>query len=146
MVLHTLLSQKKNELVNLHSYWEQVKTPYLLYSLTFMLCDILIWHKKYKESNSNYSKNVALWKSIEPAEYGEGNIVSGVITNFDNAGRAFLRPDGATQKHENCSIDPKEFSEEKIQRGSRFTVQYKVVEIEGNKPMRIVDKIIKKDS
>lgn len=36
---HTTEPDEK-ELINLQAYWEQVNTPYLLYSLTFMLCDI----------------------------------------------------------------------------------------------------------
>lgn len=138
---HTAEPDKK-ELVNLQAYWEQVNTPYLLYSLTFMLCDILIWYKEYADTNNDYVANVTLWKSIEPVQPLEKNIVSGVITNFDPAGRAFLQPDGATQRKENCSIDPKKFIGVDIKVDNRFTVEFEEKEIVGKDPMRIVVRII----
>jgi hypothetical protein len=138
---HTAEPDKK-ELINLQTYWEQVNTPYQLYSLTFMLCDILIWYKEYADANNDYVANVTLWKSIESVQPLEKNIVSGVITNFDSAGRAFLQPDGATQRKENCSIDPKKFIGVDIKIDNRFTVEFEEREIAGKDPIRIVVRII----
>ena len=60
---HTVEPEKK-ELMNLQDYWDRVKTPYLLYSLTFTLCDILIWYKAYTNINSDITNNKLHWKNI----------------------------------------------------------------------------------
>lgn len=93
---------EESDLVNLQAYWEQVKTPYLLYSLTLMLCDILIWYKEYIDENSDYANNVSHWKEIFQSE----SQLTGKITNIIPNGLAFLKPEGSNNSNENCSISP----------------------------------------
>lgn len=94
---------EESDLVNLQAYWEQVKTPYLLYSLTLMLCDILIWYKEYIDENSDYANNVSHWKEIFQSE----SQLTGKITNIIPNGLAFLKPEGSNNSNENCSISPR---------------------------------------
>lgn len=144
---HTAEPDEK-ELVNLHTYWEQVNTPYLLYSLTFMLCDILIWYKDYADRNNDYTANVALWQNLESTSVQSSgkNIVSGIVTNFDVSGRAFLKPDGTTSKKESCSIDPKRFMDENIKINDRLTVEFEEKERVGGDSIRVVVRIIKENN
>lgn len=59
--------------INLQEYRSQVRTPYLLYSLTFRMLDIIVWFDYYLKINSNYSKNVAQWRELAAGIY-EGRI------------------------------------------------------------------------
>lgn len=93
---------EESDLFNLQAYWEQVKTPYLLYSLTFMLCDILIWYMEYIDKNSDYANNVSHWKEIFQSE----SQLTGKITNIIPSGLAFLKPEASNNPNENCSIKP----------------------------------------
>ncbi len=52
------------ELINLQDYWKSVNTPYLLYSLIFALCDILVWYNRYQKENNNYGDNVSKWEEV----------------------------------------------------------------------------------
>ncbi|MCP9755190.1 hypothetical protein EGI26_08495 [Lacihabitans sp. CCS-44] len=42
-------------------YHRQVNTPYLLYQLVYILCDLLIWYDAYSEKNNDINKNKSLW-------------------------------------------------------------------------------------
>lgn len=53
---------------NLVAYWAETNTPYLLYSITFMLCDTLIWFDKYVEENIDVEKNKSYWQDIPENE------------------------------------------------------------------------------
>ena len=99
---HTAEPDEK-ELINLQAYWEQVNTPYLLYSLTFMLCDILIWYKEYTNRNSDNTTNRSHWREIAQS----GTQLTGKITNITQSGLAFLKPEGSKDSKENCGIQPK---------------------------------------
>lgn len=61
---HTTEVDNKDNL-NLAAYWEKIDTPYLLFSITFMLCDILVWFSEYSIKNPNIETNRQLWKNIE---------------------------------------------------------------------------------
>lgn len=99
---HTSEPDEK-ELINLQAYWGQVNTPYLLYSLTFMLCDILIWYKEYADRNSNNTTNKSHWREIAQSD----TQLTGKITNITQNGLAFLKPEGSKDSKENCGIQPK---------------------------------------
>lgn len=60
---HTVDPEIKNN-INLNEYRKTVNTPYLLYSITFQLLDILIWFKKYADENPDKEKNKLLWTSV----------------------------------------------------------------------------------
>lgn len=57
---HTTVVEDK-DIINFQSYTNDVKTPYLLYSLTYIICDVLIWYKQYADTNSDVSINKSLW-------------------------------------------------------------------------------------
>ena len=49
---------------NLDSYLATIQTPYLLYSLTFMLCDFIIWFGEYVKDNPNREVNRSLCREL----------------------------------------------------------------------------------
>ncbi len=51
------------------SYRQQINTPYLLYQLTFVICDLLVWYHNYLESNNDKDLNKELWINIEQDNY-----------------------------------------------------------------------------
>lgn len=61
---HTTEADTKNN-INLSEYRKTINTPYLLYSLTFQLLDVLIWFKKYADQNSDAEQNKLLWREKE---------------------------------------------------------------------------------
>jgi len=60
---HTTIVEDK-DIINFQSYNSVVNTPYLLYSLTYIICDVLIWYKQYADINSDVSINKSLWISL----------------------------------------------------------------------------------
>lgn len=66
---HTTIVDE-NERPNLTTYWANIDTPYLLYSLAFMLCDILVWFGQYVEEHPDIPANTILWRELRL----EGNI------------------------------------------------------------------------
>ena len=58
----TTVPEKENP--NLTAYCAIINTPYLLYSLTFLLCDIIIWFGQYVHENEDIDKNKALWRDL----------------------------------------------------------------------------------
>ena len=60
---HTTTVSEK-ELPNLMSYWAKIDSPYLLYSLTFMLCDVIIWFGQYVSEHPNVEMNKSLWRDL----------------------------------------------------------------------------------
>lgn len=75
---HTTKVEDK-DIVNLTSYWQEIDTPYLLFSLTFMLCDILVWFDRYSQKHPDVKANQSLWEDITTTK---DEIVS-PITNVD---------------------------------------------------------------
>ncbi|MFW6210723.1 MAG: hypothetical protein ACOC4H_01240, partial [bacterium] len=53
-----------NENINVQEYREIIQTPYLLFSLTFQLMDVLIWFNEYRKQNPDYRLNKNLWEDI----------------------------------------------------------------------------------
>ena len=60
---HTTIVDE-NERPNLTAYWANIDTPYLLYSLAFMLCDILVWFGQYVEEHPDVQANTILWREF----------------------------------------------------------------------------------
>lgn len=61
---HTTDPDIKNN-INLLEYRKIIRTPYLLYSLTFQLMDVLVWFKEYVDKHSNFDENKTKWMTIE---------------------------------------------------------------------------------
>lgn len=75
---HTIDPDMKNN-INLIDYRKVINTPYLLYSLTFQLMDVLVWFKEYVDSHSNINENKTHWIELKN-EWIEG-IVSRIADN-----------------------------------------------------------------
>lgn len=142
---HTAEPDEK-ELVNLQAYWEQVNTPYLLYSLTFMLCDILIWYKEYADRNSNNTTNKSHWREIAQSD----TQLTGKITSIAKSGLAFLKPEGSKDSKENCSIKPHLlYGMLGLDTKKLFTIEYEIQQLNNNKTgieedIRVATRIIRK--
>ncbi len=54
----------ERDIPNLTAYWASIKTPYLLFSLAFMLCDILVWFGQYIGENPDIAANKALGRDL----------------------------------------------------------------------------------
>lgn len=73
------------------SYREQIKTPYLLYSLTFQLMDIYIWFDEYINLNPDPEENKKLWiENIVESE--EDRWVEGRLERINDAGYGTFKP------------------------------------------------------
>lgn len=88
---HTSEANSQNN-INLDDYRKTVKTPYLLYSLTFQLMDVLIWFKEYVDNNNDITLNKSYWQaiSIESNNSTEGWINGTVSRIADNGYGTFL--------------------------------------------------------
>lgn len=54
----------ERDVPNLTAYWASIKTPYLLFSLAFMLCDILVWFKDYVDTHPDVEANKNLGRYL----------------------------------------------------------------------------------
>ena len=61
---HTTEVEDK-DILNLTAYWKEIDTPYLLFSIAFMLCDILVWFDKYLSEHPDIEANKQLWENID---------------------------------------------------------------------------------
>jgi len=57
-------NDETNRNIDFQQYKREVKTPYLLFSLTYSLFDVLIWFEKYSKENSDIETNKSFWKDI----------------------------------------------------------------------------------
>lgn len=85
------------------SYREQIKTPYLLYQLTFTICDLLIWYENLIDQNPDPEENKKLWREVVE-ENEENNWIEGKVIKSDSKDFAFFRPKGATKDSDNIYI------------------------------------------
>lgn len=136
--------QDEKSIINLQDYWDSTKSPYLLYSQTLILCDILLWYKKYSVANSCKVSNEALWKDIvEIVEESEAdNILKGKITNVLENGLAFLKPNGSTNLSENCSVNQKCRECRNIDVGDELKVEFEEKENRDGNKIRVATKIL----
>lgn len=60
---HSESPEKEKSRLELSAYRQTVRSPYLLYCLTFQLMDVLLWFRSYIDENKDYRSNVAFWKT-----------------------------------------------------------------------------------
>jgi len=72
--------------LNYQMYREQIKTPYLLYQLTFKICDLLVWYDNYLKSNNDKNQNKSLW--IE----NDNNWIEGFLKEIQRNGYGTFQP------------------------------------------------------
>ena len=140
---HTTEPDNKS-IINLQDYWNSTNSPYLLYSQTLILCDILLWYKQYSVANSCKTSNQALWEDIvEIVEESEAdNILNGKIVNIATNGLAFLKPNGSTNNSENCSILQMCRECRNIQVDDELKVEFEEKENRDGKKIRVTIKIL----
>ncbi|MBZ9628156.1 hypothetical protein LB450_08605 [Psychroflexus sp. CAK1W] len=59
--------------INIHEYRKAINTPYLLYSLTLQLMDILIWFEEYLKLHPDPKENKKFWEQLNSIE---GKLIS----------------------------------------------------------------------
>lgn len=84
---HTVEGDQDKQ-INLQELRKTNPTPYLLYSLTFQLFDIIIWFKSYCLHNPDVAANKMLWESNPTSSTSS---YSGVI-NQDSLGNFYCGP------------------------------------------------------
>lgn len=78
----------ERDVPNLTAYWASIETPYLLYSLAFMLCDVLVWFGQYYTANPDIAANKALGRflttkgTVKKDENGEWYVGSCFIPEY----------------------------------------------------------------
>lgn len=87
---HTVDAEIKNN-INLVEYRTSVNTPYLLYSLTFQLMDVLIWFKQYADQNPDKEGNKLYWETLS-TNIREGEWIKGTITRIADNGYGTFQP------------------------------------------------------
>ncbi len=102
-------------------YRKYIDTPYLLYSLTFQLLDILIWFKKYADENPDIHKNKALWKRTRLAT--EAGWIRGEIIRIADNGYGTFQPIDGSKK---ISILPNMVIEFKLQPNQSIEITTKL--------------------
>ena len=92
---HTTDPEIKNN-IDLLAYRKIVQSPYLLYSLTFRLMDVLIWFKEYADLNPNIENNKKSWINtasiIQSSDW-----ITGTISQIQSNGYGTFTPDTSSQ-------------------------------------------------
>jgi hypothetical protein len=82
--------------IDLLTYRKTVQTPYLLYSLTFKLMDVLLWFKDYVDLNPSIEDNKKNWiNNISPSNNGDW--ITGTIIKKQENGFGTFKPDSSIQ-------------------------------------------------
>ncbi len=122
---HTVEAEiKKN--INLTEFRNTIRTPYLLYSLTFQLMDVLIWFKSYSDNNQDVILNKSYWlPKIEVSD----ELIEGIVINYNaDKGFAFFKPNNGAS---NTIIPPHLVSNHSLQNNMPIIVE--IEEYEDNK-------------
>lgn len=103
-----------------------VRTPYLLYSILFMLSDVLIWFDNYCQENKDVAVNKSYWENTyDPITNGDTvgseEELSGEIIKIENGWGTFkIDTSGKT-----LSVRPSDVTKYNIGRGEKFSVTTK---------------------
>jgi hypothetical protein len=119
---HTVDPNIKNN-INLSEYRKLINTPYLLYSLTFQLMDILIWFKKYIDENPDKEVNINYWSTIKVhPTINDNEWIKGSIIRIAENGYGTIQPENDGKK---ISIIPSLVKENKFVEGETVYVKTK---------------------
>lgn len=88
---HTIDPDMKNN-INLIDYRKVINTPYLLYSLTFQLMDVLVWFKEYVDGHSNINENKTHWIEMEIADLISNEWIEGIVSRIADNGWGTFQP------------------------------------------------------
>jgi hypothetical protein len=125
---HTEDEITKQGKASMSEYRKRIDSPYLLYSLTFQLIDVLIWFKSYSNEFSDKEANQALWQITTKPE-GEEVWISGRITKVAENGYGTFLP---SDRGKNLSILPSKMKDSKLKEGQQIQVTTKL-DSSGNK-------------
>lgn len=77
--LHNILAvcQPASHRAEIDTFIKQVNSPYLLFSITYQLLDVLLWFKDYVDSHGNIESNKANIKAVDSGF--DTNIVIGIV-------------------------------------------------------------------
>lgn len=83
--------------INIQEYRRKINTPYLLYSLTFRLMDVIIWFNEYSNQNIDIEVNKSYWEEIEYFDqYNKYEF--GKITRIASNGWGTVRTDSSAKE------------------------------------------------
>jgi len=117
---HTTDPEIKNN-IDLLTYRKIIRTPYLLYSLTFQLMDVLVWFKEYVDLNPNIEDNKKSWINTEPIIHN-GDWITGTIINITEKGWGSFKPDS---NYPTIGIPPKIMVDNSLKENDRVKVTTK---------------------
>lgn len=104
------------------SYREQIKTPYLLYQLTFTVCDLLVWYDNYLKINNDLNQNKSLWVDIEEIKINvdENFWIEGCFIEIQTNGYGTFKPDDGSNS---IGIQPIAITKSQINPGEKIRVR-----------------------
>ncbi len=76
--------------INYQEYSKELNTPYLLFSLTYLLMDVILWFDKYARENSDIETNKSFWQDIEFDE-NEDKFVTGIVEKIAHNGYGTIK-------------------------------------------------------
>ena len=110
------------ENMDYQSYREQIKTPYLLYKLTFTICDFLVWYDNYLNNNRDTELNKNYWISFEEKSYIaiDKDWTDGCFTEKQSNGYGTFKPNDGSNS---IGIHPKAIDKYQIYPGEKLKVR-----------------------
>lgn len=121
---HTDSWEQEQCKLQLENYRESIYSPYLLFGLTFMMMDVLLWYKHYADNNPDVATNQGLWEPLVAPKEDDPEQV-GTVINKNAKGFAFFEPDSGT---ENCFIPHRIVTANALSNTVRVAVRTKFVE------------------
>lgn len=103
-------------------YREQIKTPYLLYQLTFIVSDLFVWYDTYLKNNNDPELNKKYWVSLEENS-NVSNIadwLEGYVDKIAENGWGTFQPSNGSNT---ISIHPIAISKNQIYPGEKLKVR-----------------------
>lgn len=103
-------------------YCEQIKTPYLLYQLTFIVSDLFVWYDTYLRNNSDSELNKNYWVSLDEKSNISNNAdwLEGYVDKIAENGWGTFQPSNGSNT---VSIHPIAISINKIYPGEKLKVR-----------------------
>jgi cold shock CspA family protein len=121
---HTESWEQEQARMQLEQYRATVRSPYLLFSLTFMLLDVLLWYKQYADAHPNAANNRSHWQDLVQPE-GLSEEQMGIVINKNTKGFAFFKPDSGA---ENAFIPPPIVADNTLDNAMRVAVRTKLAD------------------
>lgn len=85
---------------NMHyqEYRKSIETPYLLYQLTFVVCDLFVWYDNYIKDNNDISINKSFWVDINENQSSSSEIewLEGTVIKIAESGWGTFKPDSSS--------------------------------------------------